>query len=373
MVSILTSRSRMVAYANCPRLGFLSYDWEGTGLEPVGVSLPLANGIAIHEALAAILTGTPPDSVISKILADYEASLRACGVMNEDPAGLEWLLAEQRALLEGTIRAWLRVRLPQLRAQFDFLAVEHELRWPIDPEGRIIDQVRCDVLARRKTDGGLFYVEWKTTTLGGDEWVKQWEHNTQLLANVLAIEELLHERCEGVMIEGLIKGRRKVDEAQRSPFYGKRIQFSPLCYGYKHVITGEFSLRFQSAKGWYKVASWQEMPIADWVANVMSVEDCQGLFAPVPPIRPNARHLDRWRKQTIVQELDRAFLLDQVKKGAMDPAVAFPINDEHCFRYWGHPCPFEPLCFREEVEADPLGSGLYERRVDHHALPEELA
>jgi len=369
MDTILTSRSRIVAYANCQRLGYLTYDWDGTGLEPVTLALPLANGIAVHEILAAILTGTPPEAAISKVLAEYAAQVKALGVANEDPEGLEWLIREQRTLLEGTIRAWLRIRLPQLQAQFDFLAVEKELRWPLDPEATIIDQVRCDVLARRKTDGGLFYVEWKTTTTGGDEWIKQWEHNTQILANVLAVEEMLHERCEGVMIEGILKGRRKIDEAARSPFNGKKIQFSPLCYGYKHVVAGEYSPRYQAAKGWYKIATFEEMPIKEWVEQVMTVEDCSALFAPVPPIRPNRRHLERWRRQTIVVEKDRAFALDQVARGA-DPDLLFPMNDEHCFRYWGHPCPFEPLCFREEIEQDPLGSGLYQRREDHHKIVE---
>jgi hypothetical protein len=66
---VLTSRSRIVSYLNCARLGFLSYDFEGHGLEPVSQSLPLANGIAIHDGLALILTGSSPSDVISKILA----------------------------------------------------------------------------------------------------------------------------------------------------------------------------------------------------------------------------------------------------------------------------------------------------------------
>jgi hypothetical protein len=371
MGRILTSRSRIVAYANCPRLGYLTYDWGETGLEPVSLSLPLANGIAIHEILAAILTGTAPAVAISKALADYEALVHAHGVVNEDPTSVDWLIQEQRTLLEGMIHAWLRVRYPVLRSEYDFLAVERELLWPLDAEGTIIDQIRCDVLARRKSDGGLFYLEWKTTTTGGDEWVKQWEHNTQLLANTLAVEELLHERCEGVLIEGLLKGRRKIDEAARSPFQGRKIQFSPLTYGYKHVATGEFSARYQGAKGWYKIATWQEMPVETWVSDVMTVEDCQGLFAPVPPIRPRRAHLDRWRGQTIALEQERAARLQILKTRPEALDTLFPMNDEHCFRYWGHPCPFEPLCFGDEVAQDPLGSGLYQPRQPHHDVPPE--
>lgn len=371
-MTITTSRSRIVSYLNCARLGYLGYDWDGTGLEPVSAALPLVNGIAIHDGLAQLLTNAPPDEVISKVCADYEAELRARGVANEDPDGLAWLLAEQQTLIAGTLHAWLRVRLPALKADYDFLAVEKELLWPLDPGGQILDTVRCDVLARRKSDGGLFYVEWKTTASGGDEWAKQWEHNTQLLANTLAVEEMLHERVEGVLIEGLIKGRRAVDRSRYSPYYERRIQQSPLCYGYRHD-TGVLQAGYTAAKGWRKVATWLECPIATWVADVMTVEECQALFAPCPPIRPRREHLDRWRRQTIAAERQRAHHLEIVKADPAALETFFPMNDEHCFRYWGHPCPMEPLCFGSEIAADPLGSGLYQRRVPHHPAPVEEA
>lgn len=363
---IITSRSRMVAYANCARLGYLQYDWEGTGLQPAAASLPLANGIAIHEALARILIGENHDEVISKTLADYEKEVRSRGILNEDPDGLEFLISEQKCWIEGIIRAWMIVRYPALRAEYDFVAVEKELNWPVAPD--IIDTVRCDLLARRKSDGALFYIEWKTTSIGGDEWIKQWEHNTQLLANTQAIEEMLGERVEGVIIEGIIKGKRSNDGARASRFFEMRIQQSRLCYGYHNETSGEYQGKYTSAKGWRKVAVWEEMSVKDWVEQILDYEDLANMFCPVPPIRPNERHLQRWRAQTIAAERERSAKLEFVRKGGSID-LAFPMNDEHCFRYWGSPCPFEPLCFREEIGNDPLDSGLYEIRVPHHPTP----
>jgi hypothetical protein len=132
------------------------------------------------------------------------------------------------------------------------VAIEKEMKWEMG--GGVIDQIRCDLLARRRSDGGLFYFEWKTTTTGGDEWAKQWEHNTQLLLNTLAIEEVLGERCEGVIIEGLVKGRRKIDDSISSPFFGRKIQQSPLCYGWKNPTTGAYRSKYTSASGWYKAS-----------------------------------------------------------------------------------------------------------------------
>lgn len=358
-----TSRSREVAYQNCPRLGYLGYDWGGTGLEPVSLSLPLVNGIAVHEILAAILGGVHPEEAISKELAKYEADVRARGVANEDLDGLEELIHEQSTMLAGTIWAWVESRLPRLRDQFDFLAIERELQWPVS-EGGPIMQVRCDALAREKQGGGLYYIEWKTTSQGGEEWAKQWEHNTQLLSNTLAIEEVLGERCEGVIIEGIIKGRRAVDRAKSSPFAGKRIQQSPLCYGYVNELSGEYRAGWTSAKGWTKIATWKEVPIRKWVERVMTEEERLALFAPVPPIKPTPWHLARWREQFLAAEAERAERLSRVSDANIN--ALFPMHDEHCHRYWGAPCAFEPLCFRSAVSEDPLGSGLYQRRVDHH-------
>jgi hypothetical protein len=371
---ILTSRSRIVAYKNCPYLGYLSYDWSPAGgLEPVSAALPLATGIALHEAVARILNKEDPEVVIHQEVSAFRGELSSRGgVLNEGEVDLSFLIDEQATLLEGTLRAWLTIRLPRLLAEYDLIAVERELNWPIAED--IIDQVRCDLLARRKADGLLFYVEWKSTSTGGDEWAKQWEHNTQLLANTLAVEEMLGERLDGVMIEGIVKGRRKRDDNPRSPFYGRRIHNSPLTYGYECALTGDVQSKYTAAKGWEKVASWQvRSSPAVWIRDAVSTEELEKLFAPVPPIRPREEHLRRWREQTIAEERDRAHRLQLVRTGDLPAHVAFPLNDEHCFRYWGHPCAFEPLCFTGAIAADPIGSGLYQLKKNHHSQwhPEE--
>jgi hypothetical protein len=368
-MNIITSRSRSEAFANCPRLGYLGYEWGGCGLESVQVELPLANGIAVHEILAQILGGTPPNEAISKALANYEADARSRGVANEDPEGLEALIQEQARMIEGTVWAWVETRLPRLAEEFEFTLIEKELTWPASRgcEGpEVLVQIRCDLLARQRASGGLYYVEFKTASSGGDEWVKQWEHNNQLLSNTLAIEETLHERCEGVIIEGILKGSRSVDKAQSSPFCGRRIQQSKVCYGWRHAGSGDYRTAWTAAKGWVKVASWEEMPARRWVTEVMSEEDRAGLFVSVPPIRPNPRQLERFRRQLVARERRIAVDLAFVRCGGATLDEAFPMHDGHCFRYWGHPCAFEPLCFREEIENDPLGSGWYQRRTAHH-------
>lgn len=366
---IFTSRSRIVSYLNCERYGYLSYDWEGTGLESVALGLPLANGIVVHDTVAPILLGESLDGVVHRELVKYREAVRMRGVLNEPDVERNFLVQEQCAMLEGMIRAWFMVRYPRLKAEYDLIAVERELNWPLAED--IIDQVRCDVLARRKSDGGLFYIEWKTTSGGGDEWAKQWEHNTQVLANTLAVEEMLGERVEGVLIEGIAKGKRAMDTNPRSPFFERRVQQSPLCYGYEDVMTKELQVGYTAAKGWQKVASWQTCSMTEWLEKAMDEADLFKLFSPVPPIRPRPDQLERWRRQTVHRERERQGKLEAVVAGKLSLDEAFPMNDEHCFRYWGHPCAFEPLCFGGRISEDPIGSGLYQARISHHG-PKEI-
>ena len=365
---ITTSRSRFVSYMNCPRYGLLAYDFfeDGVGLESVPASLPLVNGLLIHDVIARILMGMDPEEALERELVGYRESVAGRGVRLEDE-DTAFLLKEQETLLRGTVYAWLEVRYPVIMKEYEIVTVEKEMAWEMG--GGVVDQIRLDLLARRREDGGLFYIEWKTTTTGGEEWAKQWEHNTQLLLNTLAIEEILGERCEGVVIEGLVKGRRKIETSLSSPFFNRRIQQSPLCYGWRNPTTSAYRSKYISSSGWYKVATWEEMGVKKWVEEVMEVEEKRMVFAPVPPIRPNRKQLTRARKQVIAVEQERAEKLRLVRAGG-DIDQAFPMNDDHCFRYWGHPCEFEPLCFKEEVAVDPIGSGLYRRKESHHAVKE---
>lgn len=73
-------RSRIQAYRNCPRLRFLNYHWEGTGLERVRLGLPLINGSFVHSVLAQVLAGTTLDSALSTARAAYTTDIESRGV-----------------------------------------------------------------------------------------------------------------------------------------------------------------------------------------------------------------------------------------------------------------------------------------------------
>lgn len=354
----------MAAWQDCPRLRWNRYHAEGGGLSTPGTKLPLAEGIWIHECLEGLLKGRSLEAVI----ADGREELQRALLAHPDAAALPHFLPEQTWMLEVLLRAWAQERLGVLLEEFELVASEQELLWPMGetPEGLpVIDMVRVDALMRKRSTGGLYYLEFKSTARGGDEWAKSWQRNSQLLANVLAIEEAWGERCEGVLIEGLVKGRRAVETTRSSRLCGQVVQQGPLAYGWKDksgIIWPAY------ASGRTKVPLWEEdlLPHA-WVEVLTREGVVSELFAPLPPIRPLHEHLSRWRETAVVQESRVARLVEAVTTGALPVHLAFPCHENHCFRYWGHPCEFEPLCFNAQVARDPLGSGLYQRRLPHHA------
>lgn len=219
----------------------------------------------------------------------------------------------------------------------------------------------------------LFYLEFKTTTKGDENWIRSWEHNSQLLINTSALEDLLGERIGGVLIEGLLKGSRRKCTLKTSRFHDEVIQDSPLCYAFR---TRTESGQWLYSSAWSRGA--EHFRVADvfpdartWLAH-LTPDDLRGLFVPVPPIHPSPEHLARHRRQMVFQEETVAFALDALK-GASNPETQrvvldcyFPQNDDHCFRYYGSPCDMEPICFNRAIAADPVGSGLYQTRVPHH-------
>lgn len=362
----------MQAYRNCPRYRYLHYHHGGLGFERLSLGLPLITGIAVHEALARLLQGEAPDVAIEAAWASYTEELTR-GIAGVSVTPL--FLTEQQAMLKGLLYAWAAVRLPILLRDYEPVLVEREMLWEMGQANgyTLLDMIRCDAVLRRRADGMLFYLEFKTTTKGDESWVRSWEHNSQLLINTAALEDLLGERIGGVLIEGLLKGSRRKCTLKTSRFHEEVIQDSPLCYAFRvRTDGGQWVYTTDWARGAEHFRVSDVFPeVRTWIAQLPR-ETVQALFVAVPPIHPSPEHLARHRRQMVFQEETVAFALDALK-GASSPEVHralldcyFPQNDDHCFRYYGSPCDMEPICFTRAVAADPEGSGLYKTRVPHH-------
>lgn len=271
---------------------------------------------------------------------------------------------EQEYLLVGLLLAWAEFRLPLLREEFEFTLIEQELRWKMGEfEGvEVVDLLRLDALLKRRSDGALFYGEFKSSASCDEGWVKSWEINSQALINISAVEEILGVRIHGILIEGLEKGYRGEDRSKRR--LGE-IQHSPLCYGWR------FGSRLESEyfPGALKVSWWEEGKSPQEVAEILG-ERRKSLLIPLPPIRPRPTLLARHRRQALMQELRVFRGMEEIEGNPEAREILldlhFPQNPDHCRRFKRSPCPFLDICYDEQVGMDPLGSGLYEPRIPNH-------
>src|SRR5215469_10300668 len=71
MKTVWTDRSRIEAYQRCPRLRWLEYHEQGTGIVPVKTPLPLCVGGSVHVGLATLLMGMSEDGAVVDALADF--------------------------------------------------------------------------------------------------------------------------------------------------------------------------------------------------------------------------------------------------------------------------------------------------------------
>ena len=353
---LLTDRSRLGTYGVCPRKLFWTYYWGGKGVVQADEPLPFLFGNAIHTGLESLLIGH------QTLEQAREAGIRTF-------SGLPpFLAAEQAWLFSCLIELWATHRLPDLRAEFDFIKVEPEILWELGSENgtTVIQMIRPDLLARRTADGGLFYVEWKTTGYGEDGWSKKWEKNAQVLCNALALEETLKEPIEGVMIEGLVKGRRQLEWRKSSRFQGQMLQQSPLCYTWE-LTDGSLSRTWR--------AGATHMPV--WEIPGITPEGWTGGFEPVKFLRPvlpiipdrddmaSWRESAKWKMLSIQEGLERVASAKPEEKRKV-AARYFPQNFEACYPFgFGSRCPCFDLCFTPGVRQDPLSQG-YVLRTPHH-------
>jgi hypothetical protein len=184
------------------------------------------NGIYVHEALAQVLLGADLDLTLEGTMEKYRAECIERGVTGIEEEDLEFFLKEQQFLLEGLVRGWVKTRLPRILEEYTVVEVEKECKWELAPN--LIQMLRVDALLRRKVDGVIFILEFKTTSFPGYDWQQQWEHNIQLLSYTGAVTDIYGEPCGGVLIEGLVKGTRKERDRRIEPVQWAKAPTEPV-------------------------------------------------------------------------------------------------------------------------------------------------
>lgn len=395
VLPIVTSRSKISTYQTCPRKCYWTYcaaNGSATpGWERKRHALPLVTGIFVHQGLEQALKGVSASEAASGARAAYMTEVTARGLAVEEGTDEASVVDEQAAHVEALVLAWCRVRLPKWLSEYELIEVEVEDRVPLSDDVTLA--VRADAIVRRKYDHRMFVVNFKTVAQADDRWLKSWEVDMQLMTELLAAERRFGQVFGGVIIEGLIKGRRMPEKNSVGDVTGYR-DTTPLLYGYKidanpPLTPLEYAWEYTRRKGWYRFPVWKEnfprlshehsptdvaTSLAYWI-NWLPEEVIEAQFAIVPPIMRDSARIESKVRQIVAMEkvvsLGNKFVrvgsgYDNGLEVALDQH--FPQHEHECI--FPSRCQAFDLCFTHGVSQDPAGSGLYQPRIDHHAPKE---
>lgn len=398
---IYVDRSRYLDGQNCQRLRALAYETSNGEGQPKGW-VPAKRrhyyevGSTLHNALENVAQGADPVVEGERIWA-----------FTENPDALDWgsgesslppdLKAREAATwIEAAMWVWVLERLPYFKKEFEVVAVEQELQMPLgelacscwdeevgnvrrlcplcggqsgDTGNRhagyrpVIWLSRPDMILRRKSDGSLFVLDFKSSGFKEDASSIDLtlQHKVLVYAQIAAVEHAYGEPVTGYLYEGFYKGQNREDKR-----LGFKRRYSPLAWAYCSPGDG-LSRASVDAENWRLGTArlLKDLPgwtIKDYVAECLTPEQRQAqLMYSAESIGANPAQVERWKAQVLYEEAKW-----QAWHAAGAALDVIPQNDDHCMRYRGEPCSYLSACWDEAVRVDPVGSGKYTAREPNH-------
>lgn len=418
-----SDRSRFLEYQRCPTARYLGYAWGSTGLRRIRATIPLVTGSAVHAGLAAMLEqiGKLPegsgawaqvhvDSCVEAALAEYQVEIANRGLDVELGEDAQWVTDEQRALIEGLVRAYAVAPkgLQALLEQYRVLEVEREDVWEGFAQvgdSRIDFQARADGLLQERSSGDLYILSFKTAS--GFDYRRENEnrHDVQGLSEAAVVERRLRAegqldaRIMGVQMVYLVKGQRTQGEEG-----GRYVTQSSLIHPWRKegITEAEWAWRYKWSgpdtwpdsgklrghtlgKGWTRTDIWNDMGVKAWIdlLNSGTVQSEAGdpfdsvVVMPIPYFRQD-RDIQDWIEQAQYQEArvaDAHQVIEKVRRLTPElmrstlNAIA-PMYRRSCD--FPSPCQFINICYADDsMLLNPYASGLFQPRIPHHTFEAE--
>lgn len=382
----LFDRSRLDTYQRCPRRYYWNYVHKGLGIAPLARPLPLAFGGSIHLGLEQILLGRGVEEGIKFAQREFELQARSRGLELQANESAYEVYKEHNTLLEALLRAWYLVRYPSFIEEYEIIDLEREEEWKVLED--ITFMARADGILRSKLDGGLYVLSFKTAKQYGKKTGDQGRSDIQGISELVAVEERLGERVQGIQMEYLIKGRRDEWPKGSGIYQTANPLIRPWCgpndrlahSWYWEDLDGGHTL----GSKYRKVFISDRMPIKEWVAMLAAgqIQPEAGpvlekwIVSPITYCR-NRDEVESWKKQAKqqaeVMQSAGAFVEEMREfKGVNHPDfhdaldISF-VQHRHSCEYPTR-CPYYDVCFGAGPD-----SGKYVEREPHHELEQRRA
>lgn len=404
MTTWYVNRSRYEEGHRCKVARYFGQHYQGWGVSPVSVEMPLATGGLVHHIVEDLnLTGSAPHTaieIVDKWCNKYVDHIMKTGFRDPDAQeelrSREWRAKEQALLGAGLGMIWAKYGMPEFFSTHTIVSVEQEypieIPWDI-PNVQLRHEVRPDLVVRNNDTGKLIVVDFKTADfVDEDTFPAKWVDSIQMAGQCAGVERETGEQVEYAVI-ALEKGMYKSNYNTMTKEYdGPRRQQSPLCYMYflqgappmtehqyapKYKYVGSDGKHHNLPKLWEKTPTWELPGLEDYPLYgqraLRLLELMQDKWTPARllcyagPYQVNrlllAAYLDsvaateEWWYRTLTQEDHKDQSIYRV----------FPASFA-CINAWGKKCQFHEICYRESNACDdPLGSGRYQVRTPHHA------
>lgn len=231
-----TSRSAAILYNKCARARYWQYHWDGQGVVKDQLYLPFVVGGAVHKGLEYLLgkyigyTGnfrvddlqlhswvaeacaSAKEEFLSRVEgSSYDDAIMRAATSGEsssveflpgvkfdtDPRAdyIRYLTSEQLCLVESMVAgfAFAEAGLKELLRTYEILEIEQEDSFPLKRDGEMVLywESRADGLLRRRVDGALVVLSFKTASKYDARSRSAAESDVQGMSEVIAVQERL--------------------------------------------------------------------------------------------------------------------------------------------------------------------------------------
>lgn len=339
MTPLLTDRTTIETDWTCGQKRFWYKHAGGTGIVPTVEASYYAEGRAVHEDMARAFQGD------QQVPEDLWAALppREAGQVALEPAWrrLGWAIAAR----EWWTKAALTDRVVRL-VETELVLDRGDL-WVASTADAVLE-ITAGAYA-----GQLEVIDFKSTRDAGIKWQLHWPYAVQMHLQIKAVEEELQQPVAWLRVVGLMKGQER---------YGRL--YHPYVYAYRNsdgTLFNDYRTGLEAAPVWEHFDS-----LDSYRAYVLGLGIDTGMaqFPSSHPVFLNQRLLDGLIAERQIRER-------QVRDGM---AVGAPLNAifesrfHECRPAFGDQCPYLAACHNAEVNANPIGSGLYVPRTPHHEL-----
>jgi hypothetical protein len=334
----MTDRTTITTDWTCQRARWWYKHEGGTGIVPAYEPEYFEDGRAIHEDMAAIAIDTPLADIISPVLERLVGADTQL-LRERLTRRVAWACGVSHYIEPLTRQTW---RNHQCESE---LILDRSPLWVACTPDRVLQHLDNPTV--------FVYREYKSVSMITGRWASHWRTAIQMHIGLKAYEEETGIKPAYGEVMGLNKGQWKD--------------------GYLHH---PYVWAWTKGDEWFPEWAYgrERQPVWDYPDGIEAwvlkcgEEVAMKQFPFSHPIYLNERLLDDLITSQTFRELQVSYIAAECQTDPLIRARVFPCNFERCEPVVGAPCVYLDACHNEEVNSDPLGSGLYIPRTPHHEM-----